>query len=421
MARVLFVLVSGGGNVPSQMSIARRLEARGHEIHVLADEAVRRHVPDGCVFRPFEHAPPGMGDTVTDMTRKVEKGSPIAKLKHVGDTIMFGPAAAHAQEVRAAITALSPHAVAVDCLLFGAMAAAEQSSVPAAVLTHFPLHGPVPGAVPGGLGLAPATGIGGRLRDALLEFVKRRVSASGLATVNATRQSLGLSPLDDVFEQLLRLDRSLMLFPQEFDFVPSGLPAHVHYVGAQLDDPVLPGTIMGAAGPASSVPLVLLSLGSTYQAQERPFANAVQALGTLPVRGIASYGLLDAPGAPAPANVVVTQWVSHRELMPQASAMICHGGLGTVMKSLAQGIPVVVIPLGRDQLDNAARVEACGVGIRVAPSASPAIIADAVQRVLREPRFREGAARMAAIIARDLQADRAVAELEKLAAGPYPQ
>jgi MGT family glycosyltransferase len=285
------------------------------------------------------------------------------------------------------------------------------------------LHGPVAGAVPGGLGLRPAHGIGGRLRDGMLDFLKRRVSASGLAAVNATRRSFGLPPLRDVFEQLLRLDRSLMLLPREFDFVPSGLPPHVHYVGAQLDDPVLPGAgdrdhapVIGAGDP-----LVLLSLGSTYQAQERPFARAVQALGSLPVRGVASYGMIDTPTAPAPSNVSVSQWVSHRELVPQASVMICHGGLGTVMKSLAHGVPVVVVPLGRDQLDNAARVEASGVGLRVSASASAATIAEAVQRILRDRRFREAASRMAKIIARDVQADRAVVELESLAARSHCQ
>jgi MGT family glycosyltransferase len=195
----------------------------------------------------------------------------------------------------------------------------------------------------------------------------------------------------------------------------------VRYVGAQLDDPVLAGVPMAPTLPPAHQPLVLLSLGSTYQAQEQPFARAVQALGSLPVRAVASYGLLDAPTAPPPANVSVSQWVSHRDLIPQASAMICHGGLGTVMKSLAHGVPVLVIPLGRDQLDNAARVEAYGVGIRVSPTASVSGMANAVQRVLQESRFRENSARMAAIIARDLHADHAVSELESLAAGTHRQ
>jgi UDP:flavonoid glycosyltransferase YjiC (YdhE family) len=417
--RFLFVMFNGGGNVPAQLSIARRLVARGHAVHVLADHAVERHaVASGCHFHPFRYAPPGMSETPDERLRAQERESSFAKLKRAGDEIMFGPAPLHARDVCETLDEVAPHTIAVDCLMFGAMAAAEWSAVPSAVLTHFPLHGPVAGATPGGLGLAPAHGWWGRLRDGLFDVVKRRVSAPGLRTVNATRASLGLAPLADVFEQLLRLDRSLMLMPREFDFVPGGLPPTVQYVGAQLDDPVLPGVVAPAADAESGRPLVLLSLGSTYQAQERPFARSVEALGTLPVRALASHGLLDAPAGPTPDNVQVTRWLAHGELIPKASAMVCHGGLGTIMKALSHGVPLVVIPLGRDQHDNASRVEVGGVGVRVSPSASSRRIAQAVRTVLEDRRYRAQAQRMAAHIARDVARDAAVAELEALATAP---
>lgn len=394
MPRILFVLINGGGNVPSQLSIARRLVQRGHDVHVLADPAVSRHATAaGCHFHQFELAPPGFSDAPDDVVRAHERQPAMAKLRRVGEDIMFGPAAAHAEDLRRAIGRLAPDALAVDCLLFGAMAGAEASGIPAATLTHFPLHGPVAGAVPGGLGLKPAAGIVGALRDRLLDVVKRRISAPGLASVNATRRSLDLAPLRDVFEQLLRLDRVLLLFPREFDFAPSGLTPHVQYVGAQLDDPLLATTATPPITKNERAPLVVLSLGSTYQAQERPFARALDALSSLPVRGIASYGLLDAPSAPQPPNVQVSQWVSH-------------------------AVPLVVVPLGRDQFDNAARVEACGAGIRVSRNASARVIANAVRRVLHEPAYRSAARRLAEVIARDTAADGAVREIEALAGRP---
>ena len=419
MPRILFVLINGGGNVPSQLSIARRLVQRGHDVHVLADPAVSRHATAaGCHFHQFELAPPGFSDAPDDVVRAHERQPAMAKLRRVGEDIMFGPAAAHAEDLRRAIGRLAPDALAVDCLLFGAMAGAEASGIPAATLTHFPLHGPVAGAVPGGLGLKPAAGIVGALRDRLLDVVKRRISAPGLASVNATRRSLDLAPLRDVFEQLLRLDRVLLLFPREFDFVPSGLPPHVQYVGAQLDDPLLATTATPPITKNERAPLVVLSLGSTYQAQERPFARALDALSSLPVRGIASYGLLDAPSAPQPPNVQVSQWVSHHAILPEAAAMICHGGLGSVMKAVSHAVPLVVVPLGRDQFDNAARVEACGAGIRVSRNASARVIANAVRRVLHEPAYRSAARRLAEVIARDTAADGAVREIEALAGRP---
>jgi UDP:flavonoid glycosyltransferase YjiC (YdhE family) len=115
-----------------------------------------------------------------------------------------------------------------------------------------------------------------------------------------------------------------------------------------------------------------------------------------------------------PPNVVILRSVPHAAVLPLAAAVVCHGGHGTVMKALAYALPLVVMPFGRDQKDNGARVEACGAGVTVPATAGSARIAAAIRRVLEEPAFRESARRMAGIIARDVREDRAVAEMEAL-------
>ena len=419
MKRFLFVVIDGGGNVPAELAIARRLAGRGHDVHVLGDPSMQPDALEaGCRFHGFVNAPARHNrDRDADPVRDWEASSPIAQARRVGEHVMFGPAAAYARDVLDAVERVRPDAIAVDCMPFGAIVGAEKSGLPAAILVHFPIHGPVQGATPFGLGLRPARGPLGRLRDRVLLAASRRMLAFGLAPVNAARRELGLTPLDDVLEQLLRLNRSLVLTSREFDFVPDGLPPHVRYVGPQLDDPAGLDEWSSSSSVEGQDPLVLVSLGSTYQRQEQPFARAVAALGTLPVRGLATYGAIDPPAGPAPNNVTVIRSAPHAAVLPLASVVVCHGGHGTVMKALAHGLPIVVMPLGRDQRDNAARVEVCGAGVRISASASTTQIADAVRRVLRESRFREHAQRMATIIARDLQEDRAVVELEALAAG----
>lgn len=101
--------------------------------------------------------------------------------------------------------------------------------------------------------------------------------------------------------------------------------------------------------------------------------------------------------------------------MPEARVVVAHGGHGTVMKALAHGVPVLAVPLGRDQADNAVRVEVAGAGLRVKPTASVATYRKALGRLLDEPGFAAGAARMATAIAEDVAEDRAVRELEALA------
>lgn len=416
--RFLFVMVEGGGNVPAQLTVARRLVARGHEVHVLSDAATAPEAERaGCRFHPFVHAPhQHMSSREADRIRDWEATSPIGKLRRTGQHLMFGPAAAHARDVLDACARIAPDAVAVDCLLFGAMVGAEKSGLPSAVLFHFPYHALVEGTTPIGFGLKPPQGALGRARDRAMVWLTRRVFAFGLPPVNAARRELGLSPLPDVFAQFHQLPRSLVLTTRRFDFVPSGLPAAVRYVGPQLDDPAWPAPWTSPWPADARDPLVVVSLGSTYQAQDRTFARIVEALGQLPVRGLATLGALPVPTDAPPSNVRVVPSAPHGAVLPLASAVVCHGGHGTVMKALSHGLPVVVMPFGRDQLDNAARVEVAGAGLQVSPGASPARIAAAVQRVLHEPSFARAARDLAADIARDVAGDRASLELESLAA-----
>jgi UDP:flavonoid glycosyltransferase YjiC (YdhE family) len=93
---------------------------------------------------------------------------------------------------------------------------------------------------------------------------------------------------------------------------------------------------------------------------------------------------------------------------------VTHAGHGTVAKALAAGVPVLALPLGRDQHDIAARVVHRGAGLRLDRDAPPDRIAGAVRRLLGDPRFAAGAARVAAVMADEAREDRAVAELEAL-------
>jgi len=187
----------------------------------------------------------------------------------------------------------------------------------------------------------------------------------------------------------------------------------VRLVGPRLDDPAWAGDWTPPAGEA---PLVLVAMSSTYMDHAEVLQRATSALGALPVRGLVTTG----PSIPvdeieAPANVSVVERAPHSEILRHASAVVTHGGHGTVIKALAAGVPVVAIPLGRDQLDNAARVAHHGAGLRLKPKAGSEVIAGAVRRVLDEPSFAAGARRLADAIAAESAEDRAVDELEALA------
>ncbi len=104
---------------------------------------------------------------------------------------------------------------------------------------------------------------------------------------------------------------------------------------------------------------------------------------------------------PLPANAVVERWVPQADVTAHAAAIVCHGGYGTTIGALTDGVPLVVAPLFADQGRNAARVAEVGAGLAL-PMAATTNAADVsglgalVRRVLGEPSFGRAARRVAA-------------------------
>jgi MGT family glycosyltransferase len=99
---------------------------------------------------------------------------------------------------------------------------------------------------------------------------------------------------------------------------------------------------------------------------------------------------------PAP-GVRIEAFVPQRELLGRCRAVVCHAGSGTIVDALSLGIPIVALPLGADQPDNADRCEALGAGVTLDPiTATIDQIADATNAVLHDSLFIQGAGALAA-------------------------
>jgi UDP:flavonoid glycosyltransferase YjiC (YdhE family) len=64
-----------------------------------------------------------------------------------------------------------------------------------------------------------------------------------------------------------------------------------------------------------------------------------------------------------PRNIEASPYADHDQLLSRCAAVVTHGGLGTTLRSLAHGTPLLLLPLGRDQQFNAGRVVELGAGI----------------------------------------------------------
>ncbi|RKQ86997.1 MGT family glycosyltransferase [Solirubrobacter pauli] len=175
----------------------------------------------------------------------------------------------------------------------------------------------------------------------------------------------------------------------------------------------------GRSRRSGTDPLVYLTFGTAAPQMgcfpER-YRSAIDALALLPIQLLVTTGRDRDPGelGATPANVQVRRWADHAEVLGRASAVVCHGGTGTVRGALAAGVPLVITPMFADQLDNAVRVHALGAGVHVQHGQTG--LADAVRAVLGDRRYADRAATVAADIRALPTVDRAASVLRGWAA-----
>ena len=219
-----------------------------------------------------------------------------------------------------------------------------------------------------------------------------------------------------------------------------GLPEDVPAPGAQLtlapplldtpgaprirrfrERPARPGPLP-VAWDDDRAPLVYLTLGTVVpQVGLFPglYRAAIDALAPLPVRVLVTTGRGHDPAelGPLPANVRAERWIPQADVLPHTTAMVCHGGFGTVRAALAAGVPLAVLPQFADQSYNARRVAELGAGLELG---GPAELPAAVTALLDDPRFAGAAAAIAADALALPVVDEAVPLLRALAPAADP-
>lgn len=145
-------------------------------------------------------------------------------------------------------------------------------------------------------------------------------------------------------------------------------------------------------------PRVYATMGTVFN-QPAAFEPLLEGLGRVGAGVLLTVGRdVDPAGlGPVPATVRIERFVPQAQVLPSCSAVVSHGGSGTVLGALAHGIPLVLVPRGADQFENAARCERAGAAVVLPPDAVTAdSVAAAVRRVITEPSYAETAGRIAA-------------------------
>jgi UDP:flavonoid glycosyltransferase YjiC (YdhE family) len=264
-------------------------------------------------------------------------------------------------------------------------------------------------------------------------------AAAGLPTVT---QGWGLVPLPGLTvpdpADVAPLWRSRGLEPEPYAGifgtvhlhpVPSGLQPDAHVpVGRlqpmRLDTTATPGATLPAwaEGLGRALrPVVYVSLGThPYFSQPEFFRVILDGLARLDLDVVATLGEHNDPASlgPQPRNVHFGRWLPLPRLLPLCSLVVCHAGSGTLLASLAAGLPLLLLPRGADQFENAAASSRAGAARTLPPEALTAdAIANEVEHLLVADAYRQAAARLRAEIEAMPAPSVVVPLLEKLTRG----
>ncbi|XP_012584759.1 PREDICTED: UDP-glucuronosyltransferase 1-2 isoform X1 [Condylura cristata] len=142
--------------------------------------------------------------------------------------------------------------------------------------------------------------------------------------------------------------------------------------------------------------IVVFSLGSMVSAiPEKKAMEIADGLGKIPQTVLWRYT------GPRPSNLakntILVKWLPQNDLLahPKTRAFITHSGSHGIYEGICNAVPMVMLPLFGDQMDNAKRMETRGAGISLnVLEMTSDDFATAIKTVIREKSYKENIERL---------------------------
>jgi MGT family glycosyltransferase len=379
------------GHLYPLVPIMAELAARGHEVSVVTlSGELAQLAPLGIEGSAMDAAVEE--NQLVDWRERLPLSAVVSVLGTLAQR-----AEREVHDLERAIALRDPDVLLIDINCWGAATVAEASGRPWAMYCPYLLPLRSRDAPAYGPGLAPLGGPLGKARDALVRRMSDgRFDRAAVPAVNALRARHALPALEHFVDVFARPPLLLSLTAEGFEYPRSDWPANVRLVGPMSWSP--PSTPRHPPWLAElKDPLVLVTCSTERQRDGRLVGVALQALPPAGLSVLATTAAHDPAAFAAPAGSKVVRFVPHDAVLERAACVVCHGGLGITQKALAAGVPVVVVPFGRDQMETARRVEWAAAGTRLSPRRlSPQRLAAAVRSAIER---RGGAERVRAAFA----------------------
>ncbi|KIF79269.1 hypothetical protein QR77_29255 [Streptomyces sp. 150FB] len=171
--------------------------------------------------------------------------------------------------------------------------------------------------------------------------------------------------------------------------------------------------------PETGARVALISLGTESNERAGFFRTCAEAFDDGGWHAVMTLGrgntAHDIPVAP---NLESHEWLPHAAVLPHASALVCHGGIGSIMEALYFGCPVVIVPHTPEHIVNGRRLVELGLGVVYnTDEMVPGTLRQVVDDLASDPVVQDRLDHMSAAIRGAGGAARAADMVEKILAG----
>lgn len=264
--------------------------------------------------------------------------------------------------------------------------------------------------------------LGPRFMKFSLDLMKRPHKAKAVA---AFRNEIGLSDYGNpIFEGQHSPRLVLALFSPVFAQPQPDWPRQTAIAGFCFYDghdqmPMPPELEQFLAeGP----PPVVFTLGTSAVWVARDFfRESIEAAKRLGQRAVLLIGDERNRLATLPEGMIALNYAPYQTLLPRASVVVHHGGVGTTSQGLLAGVPTLIVPFAFDQSDNAEHARRLGTSRTVyRKSYRAARVERELRELLERPEYRRNAIAVSNKLKQENGPARA-ADLIEQVLGPTPQ
>jgi len=396
--KALVIGVGVAGDVFPLMGVGRALAQRGHEVVLAASPHYQREAEGaGLPFCPLE----GVPGTV----HAADYYDPIRSMRLVADQMLI-PALKPVYELMSA-PRFKHWTFVANGFAYGARIAQEKHRLALTTCIVSPICLRSCQAMPVTPGVVLPSWSPLFIRRAYYNLVSRLWDKRIGPGLNAFREPLGLPPVRRIwYDWSLSPTRVIGLFPEWFAPKPADWPPQFVHGGFTVfdrgQDRELPRELLEPGDP-----LVVFTAGSAGEAAAPFFRACLEASRGRRWRAIVLTGGLRSFPENRPPNLFVFDYLPLSNLLPKSALVVHHGGLGTLSLALASGTPQLVIPLGHDHFDNAARVERLGAGRRLLKTSNLGIrLGNLIEEMLGGPSWRAKCLALASQVHNDRSLER---------------